>query len=117
MGSVEFECSCGFVFLSVSDRREYQATLLADQDIDRFWDLLDRAIEESGPTAADKERACMDLRISLFKARHEAWYCPNCRQLYLMDPDGNPHAFAPLGDPPNDLLAGRGIQKRTARRK
>ena len=117
MGSVEFECSCGFRFLSASDNRSYQATLLADQDVEVFWELLDRAIEESGESARDREQACMDLRVSLFRTRHEAWQCPACKRVYLMDQAGRPHAFSPDGDPPGDLLAGRGIERRTARRR
>ena len=114
MGLVEFHCSCGFTFQS-RDNRSYTGWLLADEDFDAFWDLIDAAIEKSGPTPLDKERAVMDLRASLFEKHPHLWQCPECGLVYIPDSDGNRHAHAPVGDAPRDLFAGRGVEYRRVR--
>jgi len=115
MGSVEFECSCGVQFINSTDDRRYVARFVPDQDNDAFWDLIDSAVEESGPTPLDKERAVMDLRASLFNNHPYVWQCHGCGIVYISDADGQLHAYSPIGNVPTNLLAGRGITLRRAR--
>ena len=93
MGSLEFQCTCGFGFRNSTDHRSYVADLLPDQDRDAFWDLIDAAVENSGPSARNKEQACMDLRASLFRARQQAWQCNQCGRLYLTDASGKAYGI------------------------
>ncbi|WP_339743272.1 hypothetical protein [uncultured Rubinisphaera sp.] len=104
MGSVELTCRCGFTFLNSTDNRSYIAHWIADQDLDQFWELIDNAIEKSGPTAREKEAACMNLRRHLLSARQTIWQCPECGLVYLFDAEGKPHGFPPEGDSPRNLL-------------
>jgi len=114
MGSTEFECTCGFRFLNSTDNRSYVAWLLADQDYDAFWDLIDAAVEKAGPTPLDKERAVMNLRNSLFASHSRLWQCPECGLIYITDAEGNLHAHAPMGNVPRNLFAGHGLTLKPA---
>ena len=115
MGSTEFTCSCGYRFLNSTDNRSYVARILADQDYDAFFDLIDAAVEKSGPTPLDKERAVMDLRVSLFAKHPHVWQCLQCGIVYITDAAGKRHAHTPVGDVPRDLFAGRGIELKRVR--
>ena len=106
MGSTEFRCTCGFGFLNSTDNRSYTAKLLADQSDDTFWDRIDAAIEQSGPTPRDKADACMTLRGSLLTQCKRCWLCPSCKRLYITDSDGEIHSFSPDSDDAPDLLSG-----------
>ena len=115
MDSTEFTCSCGRQFLNSTDNRSYVAQILSDQDYDAFFDLIDAAVEKSGPTPLDKERAVMDLRASLFCRQPRIWQCVQCGLVYITDANGNRHAHAPVGDVPRDLFAGRGVELKRVR--
>ena len=115
MDSTEFTCSCGRQFLNSTDNRSYVAQILSDQDYDAFFDLIDAAVEKSGPTPLDKERAVMDLRASLFCKQPRIWQCVQCGLVYITDANGNRHAHAPAGDVPRDLFAGRGVELKRVR--
>ncbi|MBK8804005.1 MAG: hypothetical protein IPN71_18510 [Fibrobacteres bacterium] len=59
---MKIECECGKLITDGTDFLRYKGYILADQDHDHFYDAIDEAIEKSGPSAADKENACMDVR-------------------------------------------------------
>ncbi len=115
MGSTEFTCSCGQPFLNSIDNRSYLARFVADQDYDAFFDLVDAAVEKSGPTPLDKERAVMELRASLFPRHSRIWQCSKCGLVFITDANGNRHAYTPVDDAPRDLLSGRGVELQRVR--
>jgi hypothetical protein len=92
VGCLVFQCDCGFGFLSSTDNRSYAAHVLPDQSYDKFWSLIDDAIEKSGPTPREKGDACMGSRSFRMPM---AWQCPNCGTLFVEDADGTLHRFTP----------------------
>jgi hypothetical protein len=109
MGSVLFNCSCGkHSFLCSTDNRSYCAYLIPDQGVwEEFWTAIDDAVEKSGPSAREKESACMELRQSHYR-RQRAWQCPVCGSLYIEDGGGNRSRFVPESpEIPRRLLAGK----------
>ena len=93
MGSILFECECGSGrFLTSTDNRSYAAHLLADQDYDAFSQILDDAIEKSGPSRSDKEKACMTWRSFSMPM---IWQCPSCGSVYIEDAERQRHRFVP----------------------
>jgi hypothetical protein len=106
MGSLVFQCDCGFGFLSSTDNRSYAAHVLPDQSYDEFSSLVDESIERSGPTPREKEGACMAWRRFRMVM---AWQCPNCGALFLEAADGHLHRFTPASaDVPKRLFARSG---------
>ncbi len=92
MGSLVFQCECGFGFRSSTDNRSYAAHILPDQSYDEFSGLIDDAVERSGPTPHDKGEACMAWRR--FRMRM-AWQCPTCGTMFVEDVHGKRHRFIP----------------------
>ena len=96
MGSVEFTCDCGeFGFLNSTDNRSYVAQLIPDQEYDAFSEIIDAAIEKSGPTPHNKDAACMAWRTFPLP---RAWQCPRCGALYIETHDRQRHRFLPASD-------------------
>jgi hypothetical protein len=92
VGSLVFQCDCGFGFRSSTDNRSYAAHVLPDQSYDEFSGLIDDAIEKSGPTPRDKGEACMAWRRFRMPM---AWQCPTCGTLFVEDANGQRHRFIP----------------------
>jgi hypothetical protein len=101
---MKITCECGHTIPDVTDNLPYKAHLIPDKNWDTFWDAIDDAIEKSGPTAADKERACMALRKESFGHRF-VWQCPKCGRLYVDDRTHNLQCFVPAtASVPKDLF-------------
>jgi hypothetical protein len=93
MGSLLFTCSCGeFRFLDSTDDRTYVAHFMAEREWLPFLDAVDAAVEHAGPTAHEREDACMELRG---RPARMAWQCPACGALYVEDQRGERHRFLP----------------------
>jgi hypothetical protein len=76
---------------------------LCDQSHDEFSGLVDRAIEESGPTPREKGDACMAWRRFRMPM---AWQCPTCGDLFVESENGALHRFQPASaDVPKRLFA------------
>lgn len=105
--SERFECECGFQFIDNTDNLSYMARLIPDKAVwDEVWDAIDDAIEKSGPSAQEKEAACMKLRGQLRFRR--IWQCRKCGALYLEDGNQNRYRFVPeLPECPKVLLSNR----------
>jgi hypothetical protein len=106
VGSVLFTCSCGkFSFLGSTDNLSYAAHLIPDEGHwDEFWGAIDDAVEKSGPSAREKDAACLALRRYHFRM---AWQCPVCGSLYIEDSVRKPHRFVPESpETPRRLLRG-----------
>jgi hypothetical protein len=102
MGSIEFTCKCGRLFLNSTDNRSYVAQYITDQNYDDFSDVIDDAIEKSGESKQEKESACMEWRK--FAMPH-IWQCHICSSLYVKDYKGNRYHFTPSEvETPKDLF-------------
>jgi hypothetical protein len=90
---LEFECDCGKgTFINSTDNRAYVAHLIPDEEYDAFSDVVDAAIERSGPTPYEKGAACMAWRKFRMP---KAWQCYVCGSFYVEDKYGQRHCFRP----------------------
>ena len=88
-----FECKCGQVIKDISDAHYYKACYISDKNWFPFWDAIDEAIEKSGATPQDKEKACMELRKKrIYKTMYQ---CFNCGRLYINDKNNELVCFSP----------------------
>jgi len=55
-------CGCGATIYDNTDYLPWKAHVISDQDWFVIWEEIDKAVEESGSTAKEKEQACMRLR-------------------------------------------------------
>lgn len=101
--NLDFVCECGQGrFITGTDNRSYLARCIPDQDYDAFSEVIDDAIEGSGPTAADKDAACVVWRA--FPMLH-VWQCYACGCVYIEGPNGEHHRFLPASaDVPRHLF-------------
>lgn len=92
MRNFEFVCDCGATRFIDTDNLSYRAKFIPEQEYDEFSQTIDDAIEKSGDTPADKDRACMKWREhSLLYI----WQCFACGCLYIEDSGGSRHRFDP----------------------
>jgi hypothetical protein len=85
-------CSCGHVIDDSSDSHYDKARYIPDARWNEFWIAVDNAIENSGPSIKDKDRACMELRqMRAFRAMHQ---CINCGALQIEGQDNTLHEFS-----------------------
>jgi hypothetical protein len=95
---MKINCACGHQIIDGTDEMPNKAHVLPDQGWGELLDAIDAAIEQSGPTAADKDSACRDIRTRLSKAMRLAWQCSACGSLYVDDARFQAWRFAPSSD-------------------
>jgi len=101
---MKIACECGSLLHDGADNLPHKAHLIPDREWNRFWDAIDDAVEKSGPTANEKEVACMRLRSQSFGHRR-LWQCPACGRLYIEDIQGTLQCFQPASTSvPRNLL-------------
>jgi predicted SprT family Zn-dependent metalloprotease len=76
-------CGCGERILDQTDGLRDKAHFFADQDWESLMDSIDAAIEKSGPSPQEKERACMDIRSLIVRLGRLGYQCSACGSLYL----------------------------------
>ncbi len=107
---MKFTCHCGATVFDHGGEQAHKAHIVADQDWDGLLTAIDAAIEASGPTADDKEAACMHVRALVGKLSRPAWQCSTCGRIYLHDRSDALQAFTPqLQSAPTSLFAGRAL--------
>lgn len=74
---MKFTCTCNAEVID-ADNQPNKAHVLPDQDLYGFLEAIDRAIEQSGPSAEDKERACMEIRTLFSRLSFPVWQCEQC---------------------------------------
>lgn len=102
---MKINCSCGHVIVDSTDYLPTKGHLVADTDYFHFWDAIDDAIEKSGPTAKEKEKAAMQLRqMNVFKT---FWECSNCGKLYTNGKNGDLISYSSDDGKYHGVLDGR----------
>ena len=87
---MKFKCDCGNVIHDTSDNLSYKGYIIADQDVDEFWSM----IEEAEKPHVKK----LDIFWKLDALMKSAIYqCPSCGRLFIDDPDDKSRfmVFAP----------------------
>ncbi len=82
---MKINCACGHQIIDGADGMPNKARVFPDQSWGDVLDAIDAAIEQSGPTAAEKEAACMAIRARLNRETRLAWQCSVCAALYVDD--------------------------------
>ena len=83
---MKISCTCGHRISDTTEGLRYKGHLMSDTVWLNFWDAIDAAVEQSGPTAKEKEAACMQLR-KWWGAFRLVWECTDCGRVYV-DSDG-----------------------------
>ena len=101
-------CACGAKISDAGDSRPNEVYLIPHQEMYDFWNAIDEAIEKSGPTAKDKEAACMNLRYLIGNVTRFACQCRECGRVYIQDQERNMQEFVPASDAvPRELFRSR----------
>ena len=86
---MHFLCKCGYRMLDNTDCLSYKCRIIADQDIDEFWDLIYKRSEISQNENSDMTRTevyAIDSRLDNIMERF-MYQCPSCGRLFLENPD------------------------------
>ena len=93
---MKIQCPCGHTIPDGGENSPTKGHLIPDTLWSAFWDAIDKAIEDSGPSQADKEAACMSLRH--MKLARTMWQCPACGRLFANTPSDRLEVYAPEHD-------------------
>lgn len=101
-------CHCGATIYDQTDYLPHKAHYIPDQDVFEVLDAIDDAIEKSGPTAKEKEAACMKVRRLIGKLSRSAWQCRVCGRVYIDDQAHKLQQLVPgTDDVPRELFRSR----------
>jgi hypothetical protein len=92
----KIECTCGATIHDITDSQPWSAHVIPDQDWNGFGDAIDEAIEKSGPSAKEKEAACMKLRY--LSVARTAFQCSACGRIYIYDQNQELQQFLRASD-------------------
>jgi rubrerythrin len=101
---MNFLCECGNRITDTTDYLPYKAHLISDQDWFDFLEEIDGAIEKSGPTAKDKESACMKIRMLASDLKKSVYQCPNCGNIFIYNNPPQLEMFRSTEDNPDKTL-------------
>jgi len=88
---MKIECTCGEIIRDQTDYLKNKGHLISDMQWFAFWNAVDTAIEKSGTSKKDKEKACMQLRKqNVFKTILE---CTNCGKLFIDTTSNGKHSL------------------------
>ena len=90
---MKFTCTCGQLIVDPTDSQNNKGHLISDIQWNDFWDAIDEAIENCGPSPKEKEAACMQLRSQPFF--HTIWECTHCGQLWVEGKEGRLISYSP----------------------
>jgi hypothetical protein len=91
-------CRCGALILDNVNNAPFKAHVIPDQDWDGLLEAIDAAIEQSGPSPADKEAACMSVRRHIGSLSRLARQCNECGNVYLDDQQYTLRELHPASD-------------------
>lgn len=97
---MHFLCKCGYRIYDNTDCLSYKGTIIADQDMDEFWDLITKAERPHNETVE-----IFDELTSLMKRC--IYQCPSCGRIFIDDQSDNSRLirFTPCaeGEPEPDV--------------
>lgn len=101
---MKIHCSCGNSIIDQSDDLKNKGHLISDTQWLTFWDAIDHAVEQTGNSPEEKEKAIMQLRrLRYFKT---SWECDNCGTLYINDNNNELVSYSPQNERYNAILDG-----------
>lgn len=77
---MHFLCACGYCFHDNTDCLSFKGYVLADQDMEELWDILERAEKPHEDT--------LDIALDVMDLLNRTMYqCPECGRMYIEDAD------------------------------
>ncbi len=105
---MKIECACGALIVDQTDDLPHKAHVIPDQEWNAVLEAIDAAIEQSGPSAREKEAACMAVRTLLIRTARQAWQCAACGRVYVDDREHHARELVPADDAvPRELFRSR----------
>ncbi|NOU85586.1 hypothetical protein GC102_07310 [Paenibacillus sp. LMG 31460] len=101
---MKFMCECGHPIYDTTDYLSYKAHLISDQDWFDFLEEIDSAIEKSGPSEIDKEKALMKIRSLSSNLTKKVYQCNKCRNMFFYNNPPRLEVFRPSSDSVNKKL-------------
>lgn len=92
---MKLDCECGKLIVDQTDFLSFKGYVISDQDYSSYLEAIDEAIEKSGPSKNEKEKACMAVRCLAIKYFKTTYQCPDCGRVYISGSDGTFHQYAP----------------------
>jgi hypothetical protein len=90
---MKIKCKCGSIIVDQTDCLKSKGYIISDTQWFEFWDAIDEAIEKSGPSKIDKERASTQLgQQQIFKT---VWECSDCGKLFVDSKNGKLISYSP----------------------
>ena len=97
-------CYCDYRMHDSTDNVPFKAYVQADEDLTRFWEAVDTALEAVA-RGGDRKSAWHQFAKEMIPMRRTMYQCPACGRIYLEDGKGDFHCFVPeSGDVPKGLL-------------
>ena len=75
---MKFLCKCGNIIHDTSDCLSYKGTLIADQDLNEFWDIIEKAEQPHD------ERIDIFLELEKLMTRN-VYQCDSCGMVFIED--------------------------------
>ncbi|MDQ0887984.1 hypothetical protein QFZ81_003072 [Paenibacillus sp. V4I9] len=101
---MKFLCECGHAIYDQTDYLSYKAYLISDQDWFSFLDEIDNAIEKTGSTPEDKEKALMRIRSIAINLTKLVYQCDKCGNIFFYNSPPQLEMFRSCSDTPNKGL-------------
>ncbi|MCB0398521.1 MAG: hypothetical protein KDD26_02665 [Winogradskyella sp.] len=99
---MKINCTCENIIPDSTDHIMYKGHMIPDKLWEDFWNSIDFAIEKSGPSAEEKETACMQLRmLNNFRTILE---CTACGKLFINDQNYDLKTYSPDSKKYNRIL-------------
>ncbi len=112
---MKIRCHCGATIYDQTDYLPHKAHVIPDQEWFDALDAIDDAIENAGPTPAEKEAACMKVRRYLWGITRLAWQCQECGRVYIDDQQNELRELLPASDEvPRELFRSRPSAEQSA---
>ncbi|MBP1967558.1 hypothetical protein [Paenibacillus aceris] len=80
---MKINCRCGSLIIDQTDYHSNKGYIISDQDYFDLLEIIDNAIEKSGPTPKDKERAVMGIRSLIGGFQKNVYQCFSCGRIYI----------------------------------
>jgi len=99
---MKIKCPCGNLIPDNTDALPTKAHYIPDKYWFSFLDSIDEAIEKSGPSPKDKEKACMGIRKA--NQHRMMWQCYECGRIFIDDENYELQIFKPESQETNKKI-------------
>jgi hypothetical protein len=90
---MKIKCLCGNLIVDQTDELPTKAHYISDRHWFQFLESIDDAIEKSGPSPQEKEKACNNVRKT--NSFRSMWQCSECGRIFIDDKNYQLHIFKP----------------------